>query len=82
MTDPHEDPALAKEQAKSKAGGAVSNVSKKIPEKHKQRAKDEAQRAKDFFNEEFPKERRDQFIWRMKKVHSAVSSVAAMLIYS
>lgn len=71
MADPREDPQLAKEQAKNKASAAVANAKDKIPEKHKQRARDETQRAKDFFNEEFPKERKDQFVWRMKKVHSS-----------
>lgn len=68
MTDPREDPALAKDQTKAKSSHAVSKASSRIPDKHKQRAREEAQRAKDFFNEELPKERRDQFIWRMKKV--------------
>ncbi|KAG8786305.1 hypothetical protein FRC16_001757 [Serendipita sp. 398] len=77
ITDPREDPTAAKEQTKGKAGAAVDKVSSKIPEKHKQRARDEAQRAKDFFNEEFPRERRDQFIWRMKKVVVECQSHAA-----
>ena len=68
IADPREDPQLAKEQAKNKASAAASKAKDKIPEKHKQRARDETQRAKDFFNEEFPKERKDQFVWRMKKV--------------
>lgn len=68
ITDPREDSTVTKEQSKRKVGDTVDKVSSKIPEKHKQRARDEAQRAKDFFNEEFPKERRDQFVWRMKKV--------------
>ncbi|KAG8804896.1 hypothetical protein FRC17_005846, partial [Serendipita sp. 399] len=77
VTDPRDDPTAAKEQTKAKAGSAVDKVSSKIPEKHKQRARDEAQRAKDFFNEEFPKERRDQFVWRMKKVVVECQSHAA-----
>ncbi|KIM26634.1 hypothetical protein M408DRAFT_25337 [Serendipita vermifera MAFF 305830] len=68
MADPREDPQLAKEQAKNKASAAITSAKDKIPEKHKQRVRDETQRAKDFFNEEFPKERKDQFVWRMKKV--------------
>lgn len=53
--------AAAKEQAK--------NLSLRIPRKHKERATVAADRTKQFFNEEFPPDRRDQFIWRMKKVH-------------
>lgn len=53
--------AAAKEQAR--------NLSSRIPRKHKERATVVADRTKQFFNEEFPQDRRDQFIWRMKKVH-------------
>lgn len=68
MADPRQDPQLAKEQAKNKASTGIANVKDKIPEKHKRRIRDETRRAKDFFNEEFPRDRRDQFVWRMKKV--------------
>lgn len=71
MADPRRDPQLAKEQATNKAAAAVANIKDRIPEKHKQHFRDETRRAKDFFNEEFPKERKDQFIWRMKKVSFA-----------
>jgi Family of unknown function (DUF5923) len=52
--------ASTKEQAKG--------LSSRVPQKHKERAAIVADRTKQFFNEEFPQERRDQFIWRMKKV--------------
>jgi len=52
--------AAAKEQAK--------NLSSRVPQKHKERAAVAVDRTKQFFNEEFPQDRRDQFIWRMKKV--------------
>jgi len=52
--------AAAKERTKS--------LSSRIPRKHKERATVVTDRAKQFFNEEFPKDRREQFIWRMKKV--------------
>ncbi|CAG8625632.1 17243_t:CDS:10, partial [Acaulospora colombiana] len=77
-----EDP----EAAKAKGKATASNLADKIPEKHKQRARDETQRVKDFFNEEFPKERKDQFIWRMKKVvvecqsHSAYQDAISWLL--
>jgi hypothetical protein len=53
--------AAAKEHAKA--------LSSRIPRRPKERATVAADRTKQFFNEEFPKDRRDQFIWRMKKVH-------------
>ncbi|PVF96377.1 hypothetical protein CPB86DRAFT_874940 [Serendipita vermifera] len=77
-----EDP----EAAKAKGKAVVSNLADRVPEKHKQRAREETQRVKDFFNEEFPKERKDQFIWRMKKVvvecqsHSAYQDAISWLL--
>jgi hypothetical protein len=52
--------AAAKEHAKG--------LSSRLPQKHKEHAAVVADRTKQFFNEEFPQDRRDQFIWRMKKV--------------
>lgn len=44
-------------------------VSDRIPQEHKDRANDGVDRAKTFFSDEyFPQERRDQFIYRGKKV--------------
>ena len=41
----------------------------RVPDEHKDRAREHRDRAKTFFNEEyFPPERRDQFIFRFKKV--------------
>ena len=53
--------AAAKEHART--------LSSRIPRRHKERATVVTDRTKQFFNEEFPKDRRDQFTWRMKKVH-------------
>jgi hypothetical protein len=45
------------------------NISSAIPDKHKDRAAEQKDRAHQFFTEEyFPEERRDQFIFRGKKV--------------
>lgn len=55
---------VAKEQAKEQAKGLSSRMSWK----HKERTAVVTDRTKQFFNEEFPQDRRDQFIWRMKKV--------------
>ena len=52
--------AAAKEQAKG--------LSSRLPQKHKERAAVVTDRTKQFFNEQFPQDRRDQFFWRMKKV--------------
>jgi hypothetical protein len=77
-----EDPTAAKEKGKAVA----TDLANKIPEKHKQRAREETQRVKDFFNEEFPQERKEQFIWRLKKVvvecqsHSAYQDAISWLL--
>jgi len=45
------------------------NFKDRIPQEHKDRANEHADRTKTFFTEEyFPEERRDQFIFRLKKV--------------
>ncbi len=45
------------------------NLTDRVPQEHKDRANDHADRTKRFFAEEyFPEERRDQFIYRGKKV--------------
>lgn len=46
-----------------------NGLSDRVPQEHKDRASDELDHAKTFFTDEyFPKERRDQFIYRGKKV--------------
>ena len=45
------------------------NLTDRVPQEHKDRAQDHLDRTKKFFTEEyFPEERRDQFIYRGKKV--------------
>lgn len=45
------------------------NLKERIPQEHRDRAVDQRDRTKTFFTEEyFPEERRDQFIFRLKKV--------------
>ncbi|KAH9943958.1 hypothetical protein B0H21DRAFT_779540 [Amylocystis lapponica] len=52
-----------------KLRGVRDNLTDKVPQEHKDRANDHVDRAKQFFSEEyFPQERRDQFIYRGKKV--------------
>jgi hypothetical protein len=49
--------------------GIKGGVSERIPQEHKDRVGDEFDRAKNFLSDEyFPPERRDQFIYRGKKV--------------
>ncbi|KAJ3775469.1 hypothetical protein FB446DRAFT_786011 [Lentinula raphanica] len=59
-----------KEEAKKRGlMDRVKNVKNAIPDEHQDKAKEHYQRGKEFLTEEyFPKERRDQWIWRGKKV--------------
>ncbi|GAC75401.1 hypothetical protein PANT_15c00056 [Moesziomyces antarcticus T-34] len=62
--------------SKEKNQAAVAEVAKqkaqllsdKIPQKHKDLAKEHKDKATDYLQEKFPKERRDQFYYRLKKV--------------
>ena len=52
-------------------------VRDRVPQEHKDRANEQYDKAKDFLRDEFPEERRDQFIYRGKKVcrsHGLLSS--------
>ncbi|EJT98618.1 hypothetical protein DACRYDRAFT_96400 [Dacryopinax primogenitus] len=55
---------VAKRSLKDKLLG----LKDKIPQEHKDRVDEHKDNVKHFFEENFPEERRDQFIWRMKKV--------------
>ncbi|TDL17822.1 hypothetical protein BD410DRAFT_793854 [Rickenella mellea] len=46
----------------------IQGLTGRVPEKHKTRAKEELTSAKKYLKDEFPQERRDQFIYRLKKV--------------
>jgi hypothetical protein len=43
-------------------------LKEKIPQEHRDRAGEQYERGKQFLQEEFPEERRDQYIYRLKKV--------------
>ncbi|KAE8229396.1 hypothetical protein CF326_g5632 [Tilletia indica] len=63
--------AAATEAAKDKAELVKQKANKltdKIPEKHKELIKQNANAASEYFKEKFPQERRDQFIFRLKKI--------------
>lgn len=60
-----------KEDAKGQARGKVQDLKNRIPDEHRERAANAINETKDFLNEQFPEERRDQFIYRLKKVSIA-----------
>ncbi|ODN78898.1 hypothetical protein L202_04426 [Cryptococcus amylolentus CBS 6039] len=60
------DPQNQSNQDKARAKAAA--LRDRIPAEHRERAADYLQQGKNFFNDEFPEERRDQFIYRLKKV--------------
>ncbi|BGP18009.1 hypothetical protein JCM10213_005048 [Rhodosporidiobolus nylandii] len=57
-----------KEQAKGEAKDVGNKLLAKIPDEHKDRAVEQKDRAKDYLREKFPGERRERFIYRLKKV--------------
>jgi len=60
---------VAKKSLKQKILDVRDNMFDRVPQEHKDRANDNYDRGKKFLTEEyFPKERRDQFIYRFKKV--------------
>ncbi|KAH8096888.1 hypothetical protein BXZ70DRAFT_895650 [Cristinia sonorae] len=64
-----EDAEVKKQGLKGKLRGLRDQFTDRVPQEHKDRANDQTERAKKFFTEEyFPEERRDQFIYRGKKV--------------
>ncbi|KAJ3741466.1 hypothetical protein DFH05DRAFT_345392 [Lentinula detonsa] len=69
-SSPREAAEDVKEEAKKRGlMDRVKNVRNAIPDEHQEKAKDHFRRGKEFLTEEyFPKERRDQWIWRGKKV--------------
>ncbi|KAF5393156.1 hypothetical protein D9757_001352 [Collybiopsis confluens] len=65
--DAREGAEEVKEEAKKR--GLMGRVKNVIPHEHQDKAKDHFKRGKEFLTEEyFPKDRRDQWIWRVKKV--------------
>ncbi|KAK8854853.1 hypothetical protein IAR55_003592 [Kwoniella newhampshirensis] len=61
-------PDVDQDQAKDQARGKVNDLKSKIPEEHREKAANAIQDTKNFFSEQLPQERRDQFIYRLKKV--------------
>ncbi|KZT70697.1 hypothetical protein DAEQUDRAFT_667430 [Daedalea quercina L-15889] len=69
VPDDSTDAEVKKNGLMGKIRGVRDQLNDKIPQEHKDRANDNLERAKNFLNDEyFPPERRDQFIYRLKKV--------------
>lgn len=69
IADQNADPEVKKQGLKDKMKDLTNGLMDRIPQDHKDRAGDQYDRGKTFMLEEyFPEERRDQFIYRGKKV--------------
>ncbi|KAI9637351.1 uncharacterized protein MKK02DRAFT_36365 [Dioszegia hungarica] len=56
------------EDAKNQARDKANQLKEKIPEEHRQKISDELHAQKEIIQDAFPEERREQFIYRLKKV--------------
>jgi len=56
------------EVAKRSLRDKIMGVRDRVPQEHKDRANEQVDRAREILRDEFPEERRDQFIYRLKKV--------------
>ncbi|KAF8301114.1 hypothetical protein DL93DRAFT_2122133 [Clavulina sp. PMI_390] len=54
--------------AKKGLKARMFGLKEKIPQEHRDRAGDQVEKGKQFLKDEFPEERRDQYIYRLKKV--------------
>ncbi|WVQ82003.1 hypothetical protein IAT38_004130 [Cryptococcus sp. DSM 104549] len=61
-------PIDSQEEGEAKARSKFAQLRDRVPDEHRERAADYIQKGKNFFNEQLPEERRDQFIYRLKKV--------------
>ncbi|CCM06183.1 uncharacterized protein FIBRA_08425 [Fibroporia radiculosa] len=69
VPDNQEDAEMKKNGLMGRLRGVRDQMSDRMPQEHKDRANEHFDRAKQFLSEEyFPPERRDQFIYRGKKV--------------
>ncbi|RXK41203.1 hypothetical protein M231_01608 [Tremella mesenterica] len=59
---------INQDQAKDKAKAKVNELKNKIPEEHREKVRNVVNDSKQYFKDEFPEERRDQYIYRLKKV--------------
>ncbi|KAA1478008.1 hypothetical protein DENSPDRAFT_867808 [Dentipellis sp. KUC8613] len=69
LDDENTDPEMKKQGLKARFQNMKNGLTDRVPQEHKDAANEKAQRAHKFLTEEyFPEERRDQFIYRGKKV--------------
>ncbi|KAI0077531.1 hypothetical protein K474DRAFT_1661627 [Panus rudis PR-1116 ss-1] len=69
VPEDREEAEAKKQGLMGKIRGVRDQLMDRVPDEHKERAKEHRDRAKNFLAEEyFPEERRDQFIYRAKKV--------------
>ena len=68
QADQNVDQDDARRQANEKAEQAKQSVKSKIPEQHRAAVSDGINTSKQIVQDAFPEERRDQFIYRLKKV--------------
>jgi hypothetical protein len=59
---------VGKRTLKEKILGGYGAMKDRVPDEHKDRAREQLEDTKQFLREEFPEERRDQYIYRLKKV--------------
>lgn len=55
-------------QAASQAKSLKNKIGNLIPEQHKEKVDEHVAKTKDYFKQKFPEERRNQFIYRLKKM--------------
>jgi len=67
---------VGKRTLKEKLMGGYNSLKDRVPDEHKDRAHEQVDRSKQFLRDEFPEERRDQFIYRLKKVSTPSMSGA------
>lgn len=61
-------PNVDRDQAENEARNKAQQLKEKIPEKHREAASDAINTTKDILHDALPEERREQFIYRLKKV--------------
>ncbi|PWN89674.1 hypothetical protein FA10DRAFT_150919 [Acaromyces ingoldii] len=66
--DPNASVEANKQTAADQAAAAGNKLAAKIPDKHKDLAKEHKDKTVNYFKENFPEERRNNFIYRLKKV--------------
>lgn len=66
--DPNASTEANKQTAADQAAEARNKLAAKIPEKHKDLAREHKDKTVNYFKENFPEERRNNFIYRLKKV--------------